>query len=68
MSDKAEMIGQLNGKWAMMFKALLALSLALLPFFLALQIWYVTNIYALKMDLAVLNSQVGTLHQRSLEN
>ena len=38
-------IGQLNGKWSILFRACIVVTAALLPFIIALQVWYVTSIF-----------------------
>lgn len=42
-------IGNINGKWAFLFKATLAVVAALLPFGIALNVWFVTQIHELQM-------------------
>lgn len=43
-------IGNLNGKWAVLFKAIIAAGGVALPFLVALNVWTVTEINALKIE------------------
>lgn len=49
-----QQIGQMNGKWAVLFKALLSVGALLVPCIVALQVWQVQQIYSLRESSVVM--------------
>jgi len=45
----ARQIGSLNGKWSVLFRALLSVGAVVLPMLVMLNVWFVTAIYDVKM-------------------
>ena len=50
-------IGELNGKWSLLFRAMLSLGAVLLPFIVVLNVWFVTAIYDIKLKQIEINAR-----------
>jgi hypothetical protein len=42
-------IGNLNGKWSVLFRGLMALGAVMLPMMVSLNVWFVSSIYEMKI-------------------
>lgn len=51
-------IGQLNGKWSILFRALMVVGAIFAPFFITLSAWLVTSIYDVRLDQAILAGKI----------
>lgn len=58
MSGEHKTIGELNGKWGIMFKLTVAFGAFSLPFLIALNVWFVKAIYELKLQQAEIAIQM----------
>lgn len=47
--DLMAKIGNLNGKWSILFRALMAVLVFVIPFVVALNVWFVVTIYEIKL-------------------
>lgn len=54
-------IGELNGKWTLLFRTLMAGALFVLPFLVGLQVWFVTTIYSIQISQEKLRGSVAQL-------
>jgi len=47
-------VGELNGRWALLFRVLMAGMALALPFLVALAVWITTSLFKLQTDVALL--------------
>lgn len=48
MFETQKMIGELNGKWALLFKSVLTLAAVTLPLVVTLNVWFVQKVYSME--------------------
>ncbi|MHA2204119.1 MAG: hypothetical protein ACW991_10560 [Candidatus Hodarchaeales archaeon] len=49
-------VGELNGKWSILFRALMAVMALMLPFLISMAVWSTVTLFNLQKDIAVMKS------------